>query len=199
MGIKQSLKRFAYFFLMKLPGKSGNAKVMMNEKKTKSLEPFYSLQATKNNGKGLAFVSLRGKKVLIVNTASECGYTPQYDELEKLYEENKSKLVVLGFPSNDFGEQEKGSDDEIAKFCKINFGVTFPLMKKSTVIKSDRQNAVFEWLTNGKKNGWNNQPPEWNFCKYLIDEDGMLTGVFASAVSPLSKEIQEAVNAKQGL
>ena len=123
-------------------------------------------------------------KILIVNTASDCGYTPQYTDLEKLYKEYKDKLIILGFPANDFGEQEKGSNEEIASFCQINYGVTFPLMQKSTVIKSAAQNEVFKWLSDKNKNGWNEQEPTWNFCKYLVDENGILVNVYNSSVSP---------------
>ena len=196
MKIKRALRGIIYFLLMKFSKKEGNSKVLLNTKKATSMEPFYSLQAVKNNGKAFPLLSLRGKKVLIVNTASECGYTPQYDELQKLYEEYKDKLEILGFPANDFGEQEKGSDEEIAKFCKINYGVSFPIMKKGTVIKTEAQNAVFKWLTNSKNNGWNDQAPVWNFCKYLVDENGALTAFFGPAVSPMSKEIIDAVTAK---
>jgi len=131
---------------------------------------------------------------LLVNTASDCGYTNQYDDLQKLYEENKDKLVIIGFPANDFKEQEKGSDEEIAQFCKLNFGVSFPLMKKSTVIKSPQQNTIFQWLTDSTKNGWNNKPPRWNFTKYLVNEEGMLTDYFGSSIPPMSKDVIDAIN-----
>lgn len=157
---------------------------------------FYSLKGSLNNNTELELSSLHGKKVLLVNTASDCGYTNQYDDLQKLYEENKDKLVVIGFPANDFKQQEKASDEEIAKFCKINYGVTFPLMKKSTVIKSSEQNEIFQWLTDSTKNGWNNKPPAWNFAKYLINEEGVLTNYFGPSISPLSKDVLEAINKK---
>jgi len=156
----------------------------------------YSLKGVLNNGTPFDFSTLQGKKVLLVNTASDCGYTKQYDELQKLYEENKDKLVVIGFPANDFKEQEKGTDEEIAQFCKLNFGVTFPLMQKSTVIRSPQQNIIFQWLTDSLKNGWNNKAPSWNFAKYLVNEEGVLTNYFGSSISPGSKDIQDAVNKK---
>ena len=109
--------------------------------------PFYSLKAIANNGNEFDFAQLKGKKVLLVNTASDCGFTGQYDQLQLLHEKYKDHLVILGFPANDFKEQEKGSDEEIAAFCKINFGVTFPLMKKSTVRKGAEQNNIFKWLS----------------------------------------------------
>ena len=155
---------------------------------------FYDLSVTINDGSQLSFSSFKGKKLLLVNTASDCGYTNQYADLQKLYEENKDKLVIIGFPANDFKEQEKGSDAEIASFCKKNYGVTFPLAQKSVVIKSSQQNPVYQWLTDSAKNGWCNQFPSWNFSKYLINENGLLTNYFDPSVSPLSKEVINAIN-----
>ena len=119
-----------------------------------------------------------------MNTASDCGYTAQYDDLQKMYMENKDKLIILGFPSNDFGNQEKGNDEEIAQFCKINFGITFPLMKKTVVKKTSAQNSVFRWLTDKKENGWNDHQPDWNFSKYFVNEEGILTHYFGPSISP---------------
>jgi glutathione peroxidase len=155
---------------------------------------FYDLFTALNNGNELSFENLRGKKVLITNTASNCGYTNQYSELQRLYAKYKGKLIVLAFPSNDFKEQEKGSDEEIAQFCQVNFGVSFPLAKKSVVIKNAGQNKVFEWLTHKEFNGWNDQQPSWNFSKYLVNENGHLTHYFDPAVSPLSKEVINAID-----
>ena len=155
---------------------------------------FYSLHASDNKGNDVSFEEFRGKKILLVNTASDCGFTPQYEDLEKLYQQYKNKLVILAFPANDFGEQEKGSNEEIESFCKINYGVTFPLMKKSVVVKSSDQNEIFKWLSDKSKNGWNDQEPTWNFCKYLVDEKGVLTNYYNSSVSPLSNEVIEAIS-----
>lgn len=155
---------------------------------------FYSLSAELNSGEKLLFEQLRGKKLIIVNTASNCGYTPQYSELQKLYEHSKEALLILAFPSNDFKEQEKGSDAEIARFCKVNFGVSFPLAKKTIVKKHPQQNRVFEWLSHKELNGWNDKEPSWNFSKYLIDENGNLTHCFDPAVSPLSEEVMKAIH-----
>lgn len=154
---------------------------------------FYTLPALLNDGNPLNLNEFKGRKILLVNTASDCGYTGQYEGLEKLYREHKKDLVVLGFPANDFKEQEKGTDATIAAFCKLNFGVSFPLMSKTQVIKGTGQNEIFEWLTNKSKNGWNDQAPTWNFCKYLIDEQGRLIRFFASSVEPADSEIQEAI------
>jgi glutathione peroxidase len=129
----------AFMWFTKLTGK--NVTQLSNEQKPPPVS-FYSLKTMANNGSEVDFAQYKGKKVLLVNTASDCGYTDQYDALQKLYEENKSNLIVLGFPANDFKEQEKGSDEEIAQFCKLNYGVTFPLMKKSSVVKGAEQNAV---------------------------------------------------------
>jgi len=153
----------------------------------------YSLQATLNDGTTLNMASLKGKKILLVNTASDCGYTSQYEQLQKLYSQYGNTLVVIGFPANDFKEQEKGTDEEIASFCKKNYGVTFPLAEKSIVIKKTDQNSVFQWLTDASKNGWNNQAPTWNFCKYLVNEEGMLTNYFGPAIEPSSEEIVKAI------
>jgi glutathione peroxidase len=149
---------------------------------------FYSLSALTNSGKLFDFAGLQGKYVLIANTASQCGFTGQYAQLQELQEAYADKLVVLGFPANDFGRQEPGADDEIASFCQLNFGVSFPLMKKASVLGNQKQ-PVYQWLTNAAQNGWNNEEPNWNFCKYLVDQNGHLLGFYASAVSPLDEEI----------
>lgn len=155
---------------------------------------FYSLKATLNNGDVFDFGTTKGKKVLLVNTASDCGYTNQYADLQKLYEKYKDKLLIIGFPANDFKEQEKGSNEEIAEFCKKNYGISFPLAQKSIVVKSSDQNPVFQWLTVVDKNGWNNKHPSWNFSKYLVDENGILTNYFDPSVSPLSDEVVNAIS-----
>jgi glutathione peroxidase len=157
---------------------------------------FYSQKGILNNGDTLDFASLKGKKVLLVNTASDCGYTNQYDDLQKISEMYKDRLVVLGFPANDFKEQEKGTDTAIAEFCKINFGVTFPLMQKSSVIASPQQNPVFQWLTDTAKNGWNSKQPSWNFSKYLVDEKGILINYFDPSVSPSGEAVRLAIEKK---
>lgn len=191
---RQKVLKAVYPALMwwtKLTGK--NTKKMDNTKDKQPVTSFYDLKTTANNGSVIDFTSFKGKKVLLVNTASNCGYTNQYDDLEKLYKENKDKLVVIGFPANDFKEQEKGTDEEIAEFCRVNFGVTFPLAKKSTVVKSAGQNPVFQWLTDSAKNGWCNQEPAWNFSKYLINENGVLIDYFGPSVSPVSDEVKNAL------
>lgn len=183
----------AWMWYAKLRGK--NVTELKNEQKQPPVS-FYTLKGTLNNGTAFDFSSLKGKKIMLVNTASDCGYTDQYDALQKLSEEYKDKLVVIGFPANDFKQQEKGTDEEIAQFCKLNFGVTFPLMKKSVVIKTAGQNEVFQWLTDSAKNGWNKKPPSWNFAKYIVNEEGVLTNYFGSSVSPVSTEVRKAIIGK---
>ncbi|MEK7224152.1 MAG: glutathione peroxidase [Bacteroidota bacterium] len=177
----------------KLRGK--NVTELKNEQKQPPVS-FYTLKGILNNGDSLDFATLKGKKLMLVNTASDCGYTEQYEDLQKLYEQHKDKLLVIGFPANDFKQQEKGTDEEIAQFCKANFGVNFPLMKKSAVIKGESQNVVYRWLTDSTQNGWNNKPPSWNFCKYIINEEGVLTNYFGASISPMSKDVLEAINKK---
>jgi glutathione peroxidase len=169
-----------------------NNKKLAQEKKQPPVS-FYSLKGTLNNGDPFDFSMLKGRKVMLVNTASDCGYTDQYEDLQNLYEQNGDKLTVIGFPANDFKEQEKGTDEEIAQFCKLNYGVTFPLMKKSIVVKQPGQNEIFKWLTDPALNGWNEQAPTWNFSKYIVDENGVLTHFFGSSVSPTSSEIKKAL------
>jgi glutathione peroxidase len=181
----------AFMWFNKVTGKK--SKIIASDKPATPPQSLYNLSVQLNTGNTLRFDSLKGKKILIVNTASNCGYTNQYEDLEKLYEKYKDKLVIIGFPANDFKEQEKGTDEEIAQFCKLNYGVQFPLVKKSTVIKSEQQNEVFKWLTDKSKNGWNEKQPTWNFSKYLIDENGLLINYFDPGVSPLSDEVIKAI------
>lgn len=157
--------------------------IIENKNSATARQSFYSLKAILNNGEVISFEKYKGKEVLIVNLASQCGYTPQYEELETLYQKNKD-VVILGFPANNFGAQEPGTDKEIAEFCKLNYGVTFPLFKKNDV-KGNSKQPVYEWLSDKSKNGWNDQEPQWNFYKYLVDENGNLSKVFSSSVPPL--------------
>jgi glutathione peroxidase len=170
-----------------------NTKVLANAKHVRPAQSIYDLSISLNNGKSLPLQTYKGKKLLLVNTASNCGYTNQYEDLQKLYQQFNNQLEIIAFPANDFKEQEKGSDSDIARFCQVNFGVTFPLAKKSVVIKSGDQNNIFKWLTDKSKNGWNEQPPVWNFSKYLVNEQGSLTHYFDPSVSPLSEEVVKAV------
>jgi glutathione peroxidase len=148
-----------------------------------SMETIFNITLTDIAGNSTDLSKFKGKKFLIVNTASACGYTPQYTSLQKVHE--KGEIVVLGFPCNDFGAQEQGSESEIASFCELNFGVSFPLYSKIHV-KGENQHDLYKWLSDPSRNGWNSQLPDWNFCKYLIDENGMLMKFYNSAVDPES-------------
>ena len=193
MTTRQKITKAFYPALMWVTKLAGiNAASAKNES-VAPVVPVYTLKATAINGSVFDFSSLKGSAVMIVNTASDCGYTDQYAELEKLYQQFKGKLVIIAFPANDFKEQEKGTDHDIATFCQKNYGVTFPIMSKSVVIKSADQNAVFKWLTDAAQNGWNSKAPSWNFSKYLISSNGQLTHYFDPSISPLSKEIITAI------
>jgi len=141
-------------------------------------------------GKDIALSSFKGKKLLIVNVASRCGYTKQYKDLEALYKQYGGKLVVLGFPANNFGGQEPGSDAEIKGFCEKNYSVSFPMFSKISVKGKDRH-PLYEFLGNKEKNGSISDTPGWNFCKYLVDENGKVLKYFPSSVNPLDKEITD--------
>ena len=136
----------------------------------------------------------QGKKIIIVNVASKCGYTPQYEGLQKLYEQFGNKIEILGFPSNDFLWQEPAENDEIKKFCSTNYGVSFQMFEKSVVKKNKEQNSIYTWLTNKELNGWNDKAPSWNFCKYLINEKGELVKFYPSSIKPQSEEILSFIN-----
>jgi glutathione peroxidase len=195
MTVRQRLLKIVYPLWLAFTKMMGrNTKVFTNSKNVQPVESIYSLQVPLSNGNTLPLEAYKGKKIMLVNTASNCGYTNQYDDLQKLYQQFNNQLEIIAFPANDFKEQEKGSDSDIAQFCKINFGVTFPMAKKSVVVKSNDQNNIFNWLTNKTKNGWNEKAPSWNFSKYLINEQGTLTHYFDPSISPLSDEVLKAVN-----
>lgn len=193
MTYRQSILKTMYPMIMWSTGKAGAKQVQVNPTKIKGAIEFYSLSTKDIDGKTFNFDQFKGKKVLIVNTASDCGYTGQYENLEKLAQQFKDILVVVGFPANDFKNQESKDDQAIAAFCQKNYGVSFPLMSKSVVVKSKDQNPVYAWLTSANMNGWCNQAPAWNFCKYLINEQGLLTHYFPMSVDPLDVKIVEAI------
>jgi glutathione peroxidase len=140
------------------------------------------------DGTTINFADFKGKKILVVNTASECGYTPQYKDLEALYQKYKGKLVVVGFPANNFGGQEPGTNTEIKAFCTKNYGVTFPMAAKVSV-KGDDTAPIYKWLCNKAQNGVLDAEIKWNFNKFLIDENGKMVAYFPSKVTPMSEEI----------
>ncbi len=192
LSLRQKVSRFFYPLLMWAGGRMKKFSTM----ESSEIQPYASVYDLSFTGIDGAQKSLRlyvGKKILLVNTASNCGFTAQYEALETLSRTYNDQLVVLGFPSNDFKNQESAGNDEIAAFCKINFGVTFPLAQKSSVKKSPGQNPVFKWLSEPALNGWNKEAPTWNFCKYLVNEKGRLTHFFESAVDPLSPQVIDAI------
>ena len=152
---------------------------------------FYDFELTSLDGKPVSLATFKGKKVLLVNTASKCGYTPQYAALEKLYEQYKDKnVVVLGFPANNFMAQEPGKNEDIKTFCTKNYGVTFPMFEKIDVV-GKHQHPLYKWLSTKALNGWNADEPSWNFCKYLVNEKGELVAFFPSKIDPLDAKITD--------
>ena len=148
----------------------------------------YDFKLKTIDGKEITLAEFKGKKMLLVNVASKCGYTPQYEALQRLSERYKEKLVVIGFPANNFGSQEPGTNNEIKEFCKANYGVTFLMMSKISVKGTD-MHPLYRWLSTKEENGLCNEAPDWNFCKYLIDENGAVMNFFKSDVDPNSSEI----------
>ena len=145
---------------------------------------FYALSANNISGEPISMNTFKDRKILVVNVASQCGYTPQYEGLQTLYETYKDSLVILGFPSNDFLWQEPGNNTEIKTFCQRTYGVTFPMFAKIHV-KGRKQHPLYTWLSDSTMNGWNHEEPSWNFNKYLLDERGKLLERFGSSIEPL--------------
>ena len=165
--------------------------VMNNETVTPAMiaaKSIYDFKVEALDGQTIDFSKFKGKKILIVNTASKCGYTTQYEGLEALYKKYQDKLVIVGFPANNFGGQEPGTNTEIGEFCKKNYGVTFPMAAKVSV-KGDDKAPIFRWLTSKSENGVLDAEIGWNFGKFLLDENGHLLSYFPSKVTPMSEEI----------
>lgn len=152
----------------------------------------HSFKVKSIEGGTIDFAKFKGKKILIVNTASKCGYTPQYEALQKVYDQYKDKLVIVGFPANNFGGQEPGSDGDIKEFCKARFGVKFPLASKVSV-KGEDMAPIYQWLTSKAKNGVLDADIKWNFNKFLLDENGKMIAYFPSKVTPDSDDILKYV------
>lgn len=175
-------------------------KNVLSDKKAVNVKPqnvlvtgsFHDFKMTSLEGHEIDLSQYKNKKVVVLNVASKCGFTPQYADWEKFYEEHGDKVEVLGFPANNFGSQEPGSDEEIATFCEKNYGVTFPMFSKIDVI-GENQHPLYQWLSKKELNGWNDKAPTWNFCKYVIDENGQVTHFFASKIKPDDAEFKEAV------
>ena len=195
MTVRQKFLRIAYPFLIQVTKLlKKNTSVGVNPRGVKPTESIYDLSVPLNSGAMLPLRNLKGKKILVVNTASDCGYTAQYADLQKLHQHAREDVTIIAFPANDFKEQESGTDEEIARFCTKHYSISFPLAKKSKVLKGEGQHAVFQWLTSKELNGWNSQQPEWNFSKYLINEEGVLTHYFGPSVLPISTEVLKAIN-----
>ncbi len=153
----------------------------------------YDFKVPSLDGNSIDLSAYKGKKIMIVNTASKCGYTPQYKDLEALYEKYKDKLVIIGFPANNFNQQEPGSNTEIKEFCTKNYGVTFPMAEKVSV-KGDGIHPLFKYLTEEAAKMGVEDPIKWNFTKFLVDENGKLVAVFPSKVTPMSDEVTKYLN-----
>lgn len=151
-------------------------------------ESLYDIKIEGIDGKLLDLKQYKGKKILFVNVASKCGFTNQYEGLQELYSKNKEKLMVIGLPCNQFGGQEPGTKNEIQSFCKLNYGVNFPMTEKVDV-KGANQHPLYKWLTQKEKNSKMNSAVKWNFQKYLVDEKGRLIDVFYSITKPMSSNI----------
>ncbi len=196
MSYRQSILKSIYPMIMWSTHSNGKKQSLENKNGATPAMSFYDLTMIAIDGTPFNFSNLKGKKIMIVNTASDCGYTGQYEALEKLQQQYKEQLVVIGFPANDFKEQEKSDNQNIAAFCKKNYGVSFPLMEKSIVIKKNHQNLVHKWLSDMTLNGWCNQEPAWNFCKYLINEQGVLVNYFPMTIDPLDPSVIAAIEKK---
>lgn len=157
-------------------------------------DSIYNYSMKTIDGEEISLMQFKGKKIMIVNVASKCGYTPQYNELQTIHEEYGKEIKIIGFPSNDFLWQEPGKNLDIKKFCTSKYGVSFYLAEKSIVKKKKNQNPIYTWLSNKSLNGWNDKAPSWNFCKYLIDETGKLIYFYPSSVKPLDEEILDFIN-----
>jgi glutathione peroxidase len=194
--MKKTLLILTISLLFSCQNKAQNNKKVMETQAPASTETIYQFKVKDLYGKEFDFASLKGKKVLIVNTASECGLTPQYKDLESIYKKYQDKnFVIIGFPANNFGSQEPGSNEQIAKFCEMNYGVTFPMMSKISV-KGNDMDAVYKFLTEKSKNGLQDSTVEWNFQKYLINEQGKLVKVLSPRVLPTDAAIVGWINEK---
>ncbi|HRE78166.1 MAG TPA: glutathione peroxidase [Flavobacterium sp.] len=179
---------FSFFMLMSCQNQAQTKKENIASDTTMK-QSIYTFKVEDLEGKEFDFASLKGKKIMVVNTASKCGLTPQYKDLQSLYEEYKDKgLVIIGFPANDFMKQEPGTNEEIGAFCEKNYGVTFPMMSKISV-KGKDMHPLYQFLTQKSQNGLQDSDVEWNFQKYLLNEKGELEKVISPRTSPKDKEI----------
>lgn len=187
----------AVFALSSLTQKNKKIVKQDSSKNSKQMSTFYNFKVKDINGKDFAFSQLKGKKVMIVNTASECGLTPQYKQLEEVYKKysGNGKFTIIGFPANNFGSQEPGSNEQIKSFCEKNYGVTFPMMAKISVKGAD-QHPVYKWLTQKALNGVEDVEVTWNFQKFLIDENGKYVKSISPRILPNDPEIISWIEGK---
>ena len=179
----------AFLSLYSMPNGSN---IVSDNPTKKSTSTIFNYKLKNIYGDVITLDKFKGKKILIVNVASHCGYTSQYNDLQKLQDRFKDKLQVIAFPCNDFGFQEPGTSKQIAEFCEVNYNIKFPIMEKINIRRSPTH-PLYEWLSNSELNGWNDSKPKWNFYKYLIDENGNLINLFNSGISPLSSHITESI------
>ncbi|WP_426429982.1 glutathione peroxidase [Winogradskyella sp. HB-48] len=159
----------------------------------KATQSLYDIKINDLQGKPIDLSNFKGKKILFINVASKCGFTPQYRELQKLYETYQEQLVIIGVPCNQFGSQEPGNPNEIKEFCEINYGVSFPITEKIEV-KGSNQHPLYQWLTKKQLNGNQNSTVKWNFQKYLIDENGEFIDFFYSITKPMNPRVTKYLN-----
>lgn len=183
---------FACTSSVQKPEKNNETKVTLDQMLME--KSIYDFTLNDIDGNSVDFTQFKGKKLLLVNVASKCGYTPQYADLQKLNEEYGDQVVILGFPANNFGGQEPGTNEDIKQFCSANYGVTFQMFDKISVKGADKH-PLYRWLSDKDLNGWNDKEPSWNFCKYFIDENGELKKFFPSSVNPMDDEIIQLITA----
>jgi len=192
--LKQFIHLSAFIFALSCQGQPLKP---INPKTSKPMQSFFELEALSIDGKPVSMSAFKGKKIMIVNVASRCGYTSQYTELQALYEKYKGQnFVILGFPCNQFMGQEPGSEEEIQSFCQKNYGVTFPLFSKIDV-KGSEQHPIYQWLTQKSKNGVEDAKVSWNFNKFLIDEQGHYLLHLESGAKPMDAEILSWIEEKK--
>ncbi|MDD2986569.1 glutathione peroxidase [Flavobacterium sp.] len=180
----------SFAFLLSCQNQAQNKLTVANSKTEVSMkQTIYSFKVEDIDGRTFDFASLKGKKIMVVNTASKCGLTPQYKDLQALYEKyGSTNFVIVGFPANDFMKQEPGTNEEIGAFCQKNYGVTFPMMSKITV-KGKEMHPLYQFLTQKSQNGLEDSEVEWNFQKYLLNEQGELEKVISPRTNPMDDEI----------
>lgn len=190
--IKYSLAMLLILISFQCNGQTNNKEE--NKNNMQDIQTLHDFVVKDINGKDFDLSTLKGNKVLVVNVASKCGLTPQYEDLQALYDKYKNKgFVVIGFPANNFMGQEPGTNSEIMEFCSINYGVTFPMMDKISV-KGKDQSPLYKWLTNKSENGKIDQKVTWNFQKFMVDEEGHLVDVVMPKESPMSDKIINWLN-----